>query len=385
MRKVILARLAALSVMAGFALVVPQLWCGREARALFDGHVDVHKPLADSVATWINEGVNLDDFQTGSARFDGEWLFGTHLMAGIGFSQFVGDISNADRKYVTVIQTCIDQLTDERLRTFDTVAWGEDALGTLEGNNGHAAYLGYLNVLLGLYRARTKDDTYNELNNQISTALLRRVDNSPTGLIETYPRESYPVDNMAVAVSIALNQKATTPNNASWFNNWRDGFDARFRDRASGLIYQAVNRASGMPLDKPRASGTALAAYLVSFVDKDYSGQLFRSLKESCRASWLGFGIIKEYPDSVPSGRGDIDSGPVLFGASISGTGFTISLSRIHGDAELYRDLYRTAYLVGTPVWHGKTRTFVVGGPLGNAIMLAMLTAGGLDDSGSNS
>lgn len=60
---------------------------------------------------------------------------------------------------------------------------------------------------------------------------------------------------------------------------------------------------------------------------------------------------------------------------SPSGTGFTIASGRTFGDRALYVSLARTAYLTGAPVSRGDERFFVTGGPLGNAIMLAMFTA----------
>ena len=85
--------------------------------------------------------------------------------------------------------------------------------------------------------------------------------------------------------------------------------------------------------------------------------------------------FVDEYPAGSAGGRGDIDSGPLIFGISPSGTGFSIAGSRVFGDRELFVRLTRTANLIGTPVSRGDRRLFVTGGPLGNAIMLAMLTA----------
>lgn len=88
-----------------------------------------------------------------------------------------------------------------------------------------------------------------------------------------------------------------------------------------------------------------------------------------------GFGAMREYP-SGRSGNGDIDSGPVVLGASVSATGFALASSRLHGDRETFVGLYRTAHLFGLPVGDSAGFRYVSGGPLGNAILLAMLTAG---------
>ena len=85
---------------------------------------------------------------------------------------------------------------------------------------------------------------------------------------------------------------------------------------------------------------------------------------------------MREFPPRLAGGFGDIDSGPLLFGVSISATGFAMASARAHHDREMFTSLYRTAYLFGAPSPRGKGRRFLNGAALGNAIMLAMLTAG---------
>ncbi len=57
-------------------------------------------------------------------------------------------------------------------------------------------------------------------------------------------------------------------------------------------------------------------------------------------------------------------------------TGFALAGARLHGDRPTYQALFRTASLCGAPLRTGGRHRFVVGGSLGNAILLAMMTAG---------
>ena len=83
---------------------------------------------------------------------------------------------------------------------------------------------------------------------------------------------------------------------------------------------------------------------------------------------------MREYPPGE-GGPGDIDSGPVILGIGFSSTGFALAGARTFGDRERFQSLYRTAYLIGSPLERGGLRNYVCGGPLGNAILFAMLTA----------
>ena len=52
-----------------------------------------------------------------------------------------------------------------------------------------------------------------------------------------------------------------------------------------------------------------------------------------------------------------------------------IAGTRIFGDRNYFKKLYRTSVLFGAPLSVGDQWQYVTGGPLGNAIMFAMLTA----------
>ena len=130
-----------------------------------------------------------------------------------------------------------------------------------------------------------------------------------------------------------------------------------------------MSAVTGKPHDAPRASGTGLAAYFASFADRDVARLLaigtLRQLKTR-----FGFGGVHEYADGH-SGQGDIDSGPVLLGISVSATGFALASARIADDHDAFVALYRTVDLFGIP----SDGAFMVGGPIGNALLLALLTS----------
>ncbi len=92
-------------------------------------------------------------------------------------------------------------------------------------------------------------------------------------------------------------------------------------------------------------------------------------------ASFFGFGGIREYADGF-SGSGDVDSGPVIAGVSVAATGFALSLARTPAHREVFGRLMRTTTLFGVPASHGDAALFASGGPIGNALLLAMLTSG---------
>ena len=364
----------ALLFFAGATILVPRWWCGLDGARCYAGDRETVAALARNVAGTLTKGVSSADFTSDSALFRGEWLFGTYQMAALGLLQTCREHPELRAELRPGIENAIAGLLSPSVRAFDAQSWGEDALASLDGPHGHAAYLGYLNLVLTLDRATFADSRHTALNDRISAALARRFGVAPHQIIETYPDEAYPVDNASGLASLLLHQRLTGTDHSAALAGTLECFRTRWRDPRTGLLLQAIDHRTGQPTDRGRASGTALAAYFLAMAEPDLARPYFQSLRTHLAGSIIGFGYVDEYAVGE-SGGGDIDSGPLIFGMSPSGTGFTIASARAFGDRALYVSLARTAYLMGAPVSRGGERFFITGGPLGNAILLAMFTA----------
>jgi hypothetical protein len=357
--------------------LVPSTWCSHQAAAWSTEGNERQRRLGLGVERWIRSGLTEGDFSTGHSHFDGEWLFGSYMMAGMGFGQLALHEQDSKRRqrHLDAMGLCIDQLLSRRVRRFDRAAWGNDPIDGLDGPGDHAAYLGYLNLVLGLHRRLVPDSRYAALNDRITRTLARRLARSRLLLLESFPGEVFPVDNGAVVGSIGLHDLATGADHARLLRRWEARLRRRSVDPVSGLLFQRVHADDGTMADLPRGSGTALAIYFLSFSHPELSRQLYDALKEQLADTFLGFGVVREYPDRYSGSPGDIDSGPVVLGYGLSATGFTLAGSRIHGDRDLSSRLASTVHLFGAPLDRGESLEFVTGGPLGNAIIFAMLTA----------
>ena len=361
-----------------FALVtylIPHYWCAREAPQIFSNSGNIQEKIAKQVESIISHEMDRKSFKTGSELFNGEWLFGSYMMSGMGFGQM--SILNPGQKerYLTQMEKCIRQMLSPDVREFDKNSWENDPIDSLDSDSDHAAYLGYFNLLLSFHRLLKNKSEFSGLNDRITSALARRLEKSRTLLLQTYPGEYYPVDNCAVIASIGLYDRATGANHSDLTGKCLSRMKTKYTDEKTGILFQCVDGETGIPADLPRGSGTSLGLYFLSFIDPDLSLSLYNSLKRELRSGLFGFGGIKEYPSSVKGGYGDIDSGPVIFGYGFSASGFTVAGTRIHGDYDLFRKLYATVYLFGAPYDSNGKRNFVIGGPIGNSIMFAMLTA----------
>ncbi|MBX3213858.1 MAG: hypothetical protein KF850_17600 [Labilithrix sp.] len=377
------ALVALLAFVLGFA-TVPHRVMERDAAKWFEGDAAQTDLLAAGVARWTEspDALAPATFATGSSRFDGEWLFATFMMSAMGFGQVATARTGAARdESVARMERCLDALLEPRVRTFEDQAWGNDALASLDAtpgsaeDRGHVAYLGYAGLALSLHRTLRPASRFVAREEAIARAIARRIEASPTGFVETYPGEVYPVDNTAALAALALHARATGEPPPPALERGLAAVSRSGVDPATGLLVQAVTVVDASPRDAPRASGTALAAYFLSFADDATSRALFHALEKHQYRTVLGFGGMMEYPPGKRAARGDVDSGPVFLGFGVSASGFALGASRVHGDRETFTALYATAQLFGAPLEQDGTLTYATGGPIGDAILFAMLTA----------
>ncbi len=375
--------LRAASMVVSFTVtiaVLPRQLCGRPAQPFFDGELAAQDALAREVAREIAAAPGRHFYRSGSSRFDGQSAIAIYQMAILGMGQIIREHPERRDEYLPAMRAAAARLADPRTLPTATRAWGHNGLDTMAPGEGHA-YLGYVNLALGMLRAVDPATPYAALNDRLTAALAERLDRSPTGLIETYPGETWPPDVAAVAGSTGLHARVTGVDRSALLERWSKRF-AACALHPSGYLVQRVRTGGCRPADAPRGSGTAIASYFLSFADGPLSRRLYDGLRRGGRVCVLGFCGIREYAPGF-SGKGDVDAGPMLMGVSVGATGFALGAARANGDADLYRELYRSAHLAGVPVGAGGHTRFAAGGALGNALLLAMLTANRVDAGGA--
>lgn len=355
------------------AAVLPRSLVGREAGALFEGDAPAQGSLARAVAADVLRDSGVAAFHTGSGRFDGEWALVTSQMSALGLSQVILAHPAERARYLPSLRLAVEHILRPQTFAFATQAWGVSPLDHLDDERGHA-YLGYVALALGALRAVDPATPRAALHDRIVASLARRLERSPSGALETYPGESYPCDLASVVGAIGQHARLTGADRRALLSRMSAVYLARWIDPSSGYLAQAVDPATGAPTSPGRGSGTALSSYFLSFADPALSRALGLAVARTGARTLAGFGGVREYAPGS-SGHGDIDSGPVVLGVSVSATGFALSSARQLGDRGRFVALYRTAALFGVPVARGDGRAFLAGGPIGNAILLAMLTA----------
>ncbi len=326
---------------------------------------------------WLERGIGEADFQTGTPLFDQEWLYGLTMMGAAGFGQHALNHPEDRAEDLRQMERAIDRMLAEDTRAFDARAWGADPIASLGDDRGHAAWLGYTGIALGLHRVLDPDSRYQALHEAVIDAIERRVAVAPDHLVETYPGEWYPVDNAAMVGSLGLHTRATGvshPMVAAWVGS------ARARWVQDGLLIQSVR--DGRAADHPRGSGTFLASWFLHHADPVFAAALYEAGRDTLGGSMFGVRAMREYPPRV-DGRGDIDSGPIVMGFGVSSTGFAIGAALQNGDRGTAEALAGTATTMSglilgmDPSLRGPDNPGSGSGShLGDAILFAMTASG---------
>jgi hypothetical protein len=306
--------------------------------------------------------------------FRGEWLIGTLSMTAAATTNMAFDDPALLPRAREDVARLLDRALSPGARAFDAQRWREDPLESLDGPHGHAGYLGHLALMLGANRLLGGDRRFDATHDRVAAALARRVKAAPSGHLETYPGETYAMDNTVVQAALALHQQAGRGDHRAATARWLDHTRRHLLDPRTGLVSFALD-AGGRPLQGARGSGAGWNSFYLPFVDEAFAAEQFAALKAHLvRDLPFGGAGVREFPAGVV-GAGDVDSGPVLFGISTSGTGFAVAGARHARDARLLGRLLTTAEIVGCTVqWSGRRR-YLLAPLVGDAIMLAMKTA----------
>jgi hypothetical protein len=352
--------------------VVPRWLGGCGAGALFDGDVDAQRDLGDAVAKTAVDQRGAMFFQTGDPRFDGQASLAIYQMTILGLGQIVLEHPETKDDYLPAMRAAGDALADPATIRYAAQVYGQHAAVRMDPGEGHA-YAGYINIALAMLRLVDPTTRHAALNDRLTEQLRTRLLRAPNGLIETYPGETWPPDVAVVAGSIGLHAKATGADVQKDMDTWAERFE-RCAVHSSGYLIQRLRTGTCTAVDAPRGSGTALGSYVIGFAHRGLSRRLHDALVKHGTITLVGLGGIREYAEGF-HGHGDVNAGPIVLGASVGATGFGLGAARMNGDRELYGSLYRSAHLFGIPVGTGAGTRFALGGALGNALLLAMLTA----------
>ncbi|MDO5498924.1 MAG: hypothetical protein Q4F67_04485 [Propionibacteriaceae bacterium] len=219
-------------------------------------------------------------------------------------------------------------------------------------------------LLLKVTRAELTNVSTPDLQDE-ADAIAQALTTDLTGVPPSYSGQRWPCDAV-VAMGAVQRAHQLAGRQTYQLSDWLIRIEA-LRDPATGLLPHQINP-DGSAISGPRGSSQSIIHIfwpeLSPTAPRDWAR--FRDLFVVREAGLIG---VREHPLGS-TGDGDIDSGPLVLGVSLSATAVTLGAARANGDLELARRLDVEAEALGLPAqWDGR-RSFAGGVmPAGDAFV----------------
>ena len=312
-------------------------------------------------------------------QFQGEWALYTCSMTSAALANIAILYPQNKELSIKFIGQIIDIALSEEIREYDRLRWREDPMDGIYGNLSHISYYSHLAWMISRYKQIGGDGKYDDLYHSLCKAMNRRIRQSKSLNLPTYPGEYIYIPDMLVAIVALANYSSQYEGKYSTtVNMWVERAKREWVDKETGLIasFLEVYNDSVQIVLPVKGSYSALSCYYLSLVDPEFAKEQYDCLMKNYKQGFLLAGI-KEYNDRTCLFGMDIDAGPIIFNLSPSGTAFTIGCATSLDDIEFRNRLLKTAEIGGSTVtWFGKSHYLLANFALvGEAIVLAMRTS----------
>jgi hypothetical protein len=257
-------------------------------------------------------------------------------------------------------------------RSVDAAREARWALDRLESADGTAVFDASLRPRYGVFHAgwtnwlrgglialkhseAAEIDEFTSASVEIATAFRT----AKTPYLEAYPGQAWPVDSTVAIASLRLYDELVAPRFGPTTARWVAAVKTQL-DPGTGLMpHQVTPEKTGA-----RATSQSIIQRFLVEIDPVFARSQYEIFKDRFVA---GVGV-REYPKGV-GGSGDVDSGPLILGISLSATVVTMGAARVEHDPLADR-LAREGDLLGVPISGLKTKRYAFGlVPIGDAFL----------------
>ena len=356
--------------------------CATSGHGSFDGEkkeiIRRANYLTAKVATSPQQLLNEMPSGIGT-QFQGEWALYTCSMTSAALANIAFLYPQNQELSIKFIGQIIDIAMSEEIREYDRLRWKEDPMDGIYGSLSHISYYSHLAWMISRYKQIGGDSKYDDLYHSLCDAMNRRIRQSKSLNLPTYPGEYIYIPDMLVAIVALANYSSQY--NGKYFstvNLWMERAKREWIDNETGLVasFLEEDKDSIQIVLPVKGSYSALNCYYLSLVDPEFAKEQYDCLMKNYKQGFP-FAGIKEYHDRTCLFGMDIDAGPIIFNLSPSGTAFTIGCATSLDDMEFRNKLLKTAEIGGSTVtWFGKSHYLLANLALvGEAIVLAMRTS----------
>lgn len=182
--------------------------------------------------------------------------------------------------------------------------------------------------------------------------------------LEAYPGQAWPVDTVVAVSALGLHDRILDPAYRRVRESWVRAAGSAMDPRTGLLPHQVRPAWSGA-----RGSSQSVVQRFLPEIDEEWAQGQYARFRDVFVTTELGLPGVREYPPGT-EGEGDVDSGPLILGVSISATAVTLGAARAHGDLALAGPLTGLGEAAGLPVEIFGRKRYALGLlPVGDAFL----------------
>lgn len=225
-----------------------------------------------------------------------------------------------------------DLLADPAQATWVQQHWGDAYL-----SEKNLFYRMMLVAGLDSYERLTGNRRHHALLLQQVQSLSAELDAAPTGLLEDYPGETYPVDILLAYAALARAMARLHIPHEAFVARAERAFTGRVLDPATGLPAYMVDVHTGEPWQPARGVGQSAMLAFSRELWPAQSEAWFERYRQQFWQTRHGIEGFREFRVNGPDPWlvFEIDAGPIIHGFGVGASAFGLAAARAHGRADL--------------------------------------------------
>lgn len=196
------------------------------------------------------------------------------------------------------------------------------------------------------------------------------LESSEIPFLESYPHQSWPVDTVVGVAALRLHDKLFKPTYNQLIGKWLTDCQ-RYLDPATQLLPHRVNYKTGELVEGARGSSQSLIHRFLVEIDSSWGLKQYLLFREKfVRLFCEILPGTRQFPPGL-DGKGDVDSGPLVFGYSPVATVVTIAAAQVNGDYNLTNVTVPAIEPLGVPIATATDKRYAFGlVPVGDAFLV---------------
>ncbi|MCB9262797.1 MAG: hypothetical protein H6607_10520 [Flavobacteriales bacterium] len=176
---------------------------------------------------------------------------------------------------------------------------------------------------------------------------------------QSYAGHSWPSDAFVAVASLSNYDKIFGKKFRINIDEWLANINERL-DAETGMIPHKVDFETGKCVVGTRGCSIALILRMLAEIDSDLATEQYLKAKEKFMGKTVGLPSVREYPKGK-HGKGDIDSGPVIFGVGFTATIMMVGVMAMLDDSDIALQQYQTINAFGFAQTSKKQKKYLLG------------------------